>query len=126
MNYPEVTEEQQNLSNSQALGKAIEIIEVFSRIDRDMQMQTLLGFLHIALANSKGHTANIGLVRDKVGVSSASASRNVQAWTETNRYGRQGFMCLESSINPDNKTEKIVSLTKKGEDLVNELKKLLD
>lgn len=113
------------MNSTKALEKTIAVLEAFSEIDRDMQMQTLLGFLHIALANVKGHTANVGLVRDKVGVTSASATRNVQAWTDVNRYGKQGFQCLESVINPDNKTEKIITLTPKGKQLVQELAVLL-
>jgi DNA-binding MarR family transcriptional regulator len=114
------------MSSTEGLKKAIAVLETFANYDRDMQMQTILAFLYVALENEMGRTANVGLVRDQVGVTSASATRNVQYWTDRNRYGQKGKECLESVINPANKTEKIIKLSPKGKALVKELEKLLE
>ena len=114
-----------NMKNTQTLETLISVLEAFGGLDRDMQMQTILAFLYVALENERGRTANVGLVRDRVGVTSASATRNVQAWTDRNRYGQAGHDMLQSVINPDNKTEKIITLTKKGERFLEELADLL-
>lgn len=114
------------MSSTDGLKKAIKVLETFNHFDRDMQMQQVLAFLYIALENEQGRTANVSLVKDKVDVTSASATRNVQAWADVNRYGKEGFGCIESSINPKNKTEKILTLSKKGKALVSELCRILE
>ena len=105
----------------ESIRKIIAVLETVSDLDRDMQMQTLLAFLHVAEANLMGHSANVSLVKEKVGVTSAAATRSVQAWSDSNRYSKKGHECLDRQINPANRTEKILTLTPKGKEVIEAL-----
>ena len=85
-------------------------LEIFSRIQPDMQLTTLRTFLFVA-QRGKCNQADI---EQYLGVSRAAVSRNVDYWTNVKFDGREGinFICREED--PDDRRNKIVKLTERG------------
>jgi DNA-binding MarR family transcriptional regulator len=85
-------------------------VEEFSRVDPEMQLSTMLTFLEIA---KRGHCTqkDIELV---LGLTNASASRNVGYWCEWQRHQVPGRGFVTREENPEDRRYKLLRLTPKG------------
>ena len=108
------------------LTKLNRIVEELRKLDSEMQLQTVLAFLIIANKNDQGSTVTIKEVGELLGVTSASASRNVAALTKFSRHRREGHDLIETYENQELRVEKLINLTEKGKALVTRLENILE
>jgi len=108
------------------LVKIQRIVEEFRKLDPEMQLQTVLAFILVAHKQSQGNTITIKEVGEMLGVTSASASRNVAALASINRSRRAGHELIVTYENPQFRVEKFIELTDKGKALVTRLENLVE
>lgn len=106
------------LSKLEGLGRAI---DHFRTLDPEFPPQIMKTFLEIARAPG----STMSQLTDRVGTTLASISRIVERLSP--RWGkRQGEGLVEFHENPDDRRQKIVTLTPKGERFLATLIELLD
>jgi len=108
------------------LTKLNRIVEELRKLDSEMQLQTVLAFLIIANKNDQGTTVTVKEVGELLGVTSASASRNVAALTKFSRHRKAGHDLVYTHENPEFRVEKFISLTEKGKALVTRIENILE
>ncbi len=102
------------------------VVEEFRKLDPEMQLQTVLAFVLVAHKQSQGSTVTIKEVGEMLGVTSASASRNVAALATVNRSRQPGHELVVTYENPEYRVEKFIELTDKGKALVTRLENVLE
>ena len=92
------------------LDRMLQAVEAFRQFDPEMPAQTISVFLAIA------YHGEISMARLKtlLGIAQSSVSRNVSMLSATTRHGKPGPNLLRSWENPDNRREKLVTLTVQG------------
>ena len=90
------------------------LLSEFRKLDPNMQMQTALAFVFIAQGDYAKEPLSVYQVGDKLGCTSASASRNVAALSKWSRHHREGYGLVEANENPERRNEKVITLTPKG------------
>ena len=85
-------------------------LDEFGEIDPELQLPTLLTFLVIA----RRGVCTQKEVESELGMTSASASRNVTFWTDTKRDGTPGPAFVERSEDKQDRRYKVLRLTPKG------------
>ena len=101
-------------------------MEEFRKLDPEMQLQTVLAFVLVAHKQSQGSTVTIKEIGEMLGVTSASASRNVAALATVNRSRQPGHELVVTYENPEYRVEKFIELTDKGKALVTRLENVLE
>lgn len=106
---------------SAKLDNLLEVMELIRRHDPEMPAQTLSTLLLVA--------GNPGISMQKLAetlnIASSSTSRNVSALSKWKAFQKPGLDLVEAIDNPQNRREKLVSLTPKGERLVAAIKELV-
>lgn len=97
------------------------VMQEFRNLDREMQAQTILAFLYIAERDLSGVTTTIQDVGIYLDLTSASATRNVQALGEWHRYKRPGHGLVVTVENPQRRNEKFIKLSDKGQRFINKI-----
>ena len=110
---------------SLALPKVIRIIEEFRKLDSEMQAQTMLTLLFIARKGELGSPPTVREVGEYLGVTGASASRNVASLSKHHRHNKAGHDLVYSYENPAKRIEKFIELTPKGKRVINSLEDLV-
>jgi DNA-binding MarR family transcriptional regulator len=87
-------------------------VDQLKLIDPDMAPQMVATFLAVASAPSNGIL--LRELRELLGFTGATISRNVAALGRTHRRGMPGHDLVEAYENPLNQSQKIVRLTSKG------------
>lgn len=108
------------------LVKLQRVVEEFRKLDPEMQLQTVLAFVLVAHKQSQGSTVTIKEIGEMLGVTSASASRNVAALTNYSRHRKEGHDLITTYENPEFRVEKFIELTDKGKALVTRLENVLE
>jgi DNA-binding MarR family transcriptional regulator len=103
------------------LVKLQRVMQEFRSLDKEMQAQTMLAFLYIAERDSQGIETTVLDVGTYLDLSSASATRNVQALSKVHRYGKEGHDLVYTAENPRKRTEKFIYLSDKGKALCKRL-----
>jgi DNA-binding MarR family transcriptional regulator len=103
------------------LVKLQRVVQEFRSLDKEMQAQTMLAFLYIAERTSQGVDTTVLDVGTYLDLTSASATRNVQALSKVHRYGKEGHDLVFTEENPRKRTEKFIHLTTKGKALTKRL-----
>jgi DNA-binding MarR family transcriptional regulator len=103
------------------LNRAIRFIEEFRKLDSEMQAQTMMTLLFIAQKNSQEIPVTVKEVGDFLGVTSASASRNVAVLGKFSRHNKPGHDLIMTYENPERRIEKFIELTPKGKRVINTL-----
>ena len=104
----------------------LECIDTFlqecQEFDDRMQLQTLRGFIAVAIACNdpregprKIFMSDLG---DKMNLSQSSVSRTCAFWGETHRNGKPGANLLKAPEDPLDRRQKKVGLTEKGYDFL--------
>ena len=96
------------------LMKAIRLVEEFRKLDSEMQAQTMLAFLYIAQKSDQEAPATVKEVGEYLGLTSASASRNVAVLGKWSRHNKAGHDLVTTYENPERRIEKFIELTAKG------------
>ena len=95
-------------------------------MDSEMQAQTMLAFIFIA-RNAKNSTpVTVRDVGEFLGVTSASASRNVAVLGKWSRHNKPGHDLVYSYENPERRIEKFIDLTPKGKRVAETIEELFD
>lgn len=106
---------------SVTLLKLSNFIEEFRKLDTEMQAQTMLAFLYIARMDATDSPATVSDVAEYLGLTSASASRNVAALSEWSRHQKAGHNLVEARENPAFRSQKFIRLTAKGKRMIKTL-----
>jgi DNA-binding MarR family transcriptional regulator len=105
---------------SKSIDRLLEIIGAFREIDhrhRGITTEAIAAFLLVA------RNPGIGLskIAETLGVAESTATRNVFLLSRFREPGLHGLDLVVSDINPENRREKVVHLTPKGEILARKL-----
>lgn len=92
-------------------------VESFAEIDPEMQLATMLTFLYIA---RRGVCIQQDIERE-LGLSNASASRNVSYWTAFKAYKKPGVGFVERTEDPKDRRQRLLRLTKEGKEFYEKL-----
>lgn len=96
-------------------------IEEFRKLDSEMQAQTMLALIYVARMENSGSPASIKEVGEYLGLTSASASRNIAVLSKWSRHNRPGHDLVEAVENPVNRSQKLIRLTPKGKRVIKSL-----
>lgn len=97
---------------TKSLNQIIRLLNEFRKLDSEMPIQQALTLVWVVLKEADG--VNIKDISDNLGISQASASRNVNAFMKLNRYRRTGHDLIETHEDPMHRSRKLCSLTQKG------------
>lgn len=86
-------------------------IETFADVDPEMQIHTMLVFLFIA---QRGTCTQKDL-EVSLGLTNATASRNVSYWCERKTYTQEGIGFVERTEDPRDRRYKLLRLSKAGQ-----------
>ncbi|MFN8720561.1 MAG: MarR family winged helix-turn-helix transcriptional regulator [Rhodospirillales bacterium] len=101
---------------------AIRLLEAFRRLDPDLPIQYALSFLTIA----ENEGLSMRDLSERLGIAQSSASRNVAALSEWHSFGKPGHDLVEAREDPRERRRKIITLTRKGEALIRELRVIVN
>jgi DNA-binding MarR family transcriptional regulator len=101
---------------------AIHLLEAFRRLDPDLPIQYALSFLTIA----ENEGLSMRDLSERLGIAQSSASRNVAALSEWHSFGKPGHDLVEAREDPRERRRKIITLTRKGEALIRELRVIVN
>lgn len=101
------------------------VIQEFRTLDSEMQIQTILAFLYVADRDEQGSITTVSDIGHYLGLSSASASRNVALLSRWSRKGTHGHGLIDLQENPARRNEKHIRLTAKGKSLMTRLKEYI-
>lgn len=109
---------------SLTLIKLSNTLEEFRKFDSEIQAQTMLAFLYTARMDLGGSPASIKEVGEYLGLTSASASRNIAVLSKWSRHGKPGHDLVEAIENPEYRSQKLIRLTSKGRRVIKSLEGL--
>lgn len=109
---------------SLTLIKLTNTIEEFRKLDSEMQAQTMLAFIYIARMDNGGSPASVKEVGEHLGLTSASASRNIAVLSKWSRHNKPGHDLVEAIENPEFRSQKLIRLTAKGKRVIKTLEDL--
>jgi DNA-binding MarR family transcriptional regulator len=101
--------------------RLLRVLSAFRTLDPDIPSQTISTFL-VAL-DHEGET--IGEIRDRLGMTTASASRNIAYLTDWHRLKRPGLNLLVADVDPMNRRTRRVFLTVKGRQLAKVIRDIM-
>jgi len=102
--------------------RLMHILEIFRELDPDMPIQYALSFL--TLARNPG--LSIRDLADRLGVAQSSASRNVAALSAWHSFRKPGHDLVVAQEDPRERRRKVVTLTAKGEALLERIAAVLE
>lgn len=111
-------------SQTLAINKLMMFIEEFRKLDPEMPLQMAQTFLYVS-TKPEDNPPTVKDVAGYLGVSQASASRNVMALTDVSRHRREGHDLLRTSENPLNRTQKLIEVTPKGKRVLSSILKIM-
>lgn len=97
-------------TKSSRVNKLMRALDTIRALDPDIPSQTIVTFL-VAM-DHEGET--ISEIRDRLGMSTSSASRNIAALTDWHRLRKPGLNLLVTETDPMNRRTRRVFLTVKG------------
>jgi DNA-binding MarR family transcriptional regulator len=110
----------------QGIRKAIRLLEEFRKLDQELQMQAAVTFLLIAEAGDEG-IRQLDL-QNRLGMSQASASRNVALLTKVHWRGPkyEGHDLVAREEDPNDRRNKIVRLTARGRRFLSTINNIME
>lgn len=91
--------------------RLVSFVEEFRKIDPEMQAQQILLFLHVAGKSG----ISMKELASLTGLAPSSVSRNVAALSNLHRKGHPGHDLMVAYEDPDDRRNKLVKLTYKGQ-----------
>ena len=98
--------------------KAMNLLRV---MDREVPGQVVAAFAYVASHNGCHKQA----LEEDLGLSTASGSRTTDWLSKTHRLGKAGFNLIKKEDDPTNTRRKILTLTREGELLAQQMKDIL-
>ena len=120
MHLKDVEPLQQQMTNRQML-RQMKVIELFREMDREVPAQLIVTFLYVAAHNPCYKT---NLEKD-LNFLTASCSRNIAFLSHRNRHGKPGLGLIRKETDPTNLRRLILTLTPKGEQLLQRIEDTL-
>jgi len=105
--------------------KLMNIIEEFRKLDTEMQAQSMLTLCIVSQGDEADSLVTVKEIGEKLGITSASASRNVSVLSKWSRHDREGHNLVEAFENPKRRVEKFVRLTHKGKQVIKTVERCL-
>lgn len=99
------------------LNELINALETFSKVDGEVQIQTMLCFLYVA---RRGNCTQKDVEID-LRLTNAAASRNISYWTERRFDRRPGVGFIERREDDNDRRYKVLQLSPKGQSFLNQL-----
>lgn len=106
--------------NKRHIRKAHRVLESFRAIDPDMSISCALALLYSAEEEIQRD------VEARLGLSNASASRNVAYWSKQHKRGVPGKDFISQYVNPDDRRYRRIDLTAKGKAFIDQLEKTME
>jgi DNA-binding MarR family transcriptional regulator len=100
--------------NKQEIKQFMALIQQFRTVDPEMQAQTILTILNVALHEEHPDGYCIKDLSEQLGLTQASASRNVMSWSHLTRAKVKGPDFIQALECPVNRSRKRLSMTLKG------------
>lgn len=113
-----------NSTQELSLAKMAGLVEVFRQLDADMAVPTILVFLTVAQSMPEG--IMLHELSRKLGLSGATGHRNVSFLTKERTFGVPGYDLLVSETVPQDRRQRRVRLTAKGEKFLAKLIRQLE
>jgi len=111
---------------SVAIMKLENVIEEFRKLDTEIQAQAMMALCVIARGDEANSPVTVKEIGEKLGLTSASASRNVAILSKWNRHQVKGHDLVEAYENPARRVEKFVRLTPKGKRVIKSLETIIN
>jgi DNA-binding MarR family transcriptional regulator len=86
----------------------------------------MLALLYVARMDRNGTPASIKEVGEYLGLTSASASRNIAVLSKWSRHNKPGHDLVEAIENPEYRSQKLIKLTAKGKRVIKSLEETND
>ena len=102
--------------------KVLKVINLLRLYDREFSAQVMATLLYVASHNECHKQA----LEEDLNFTTASGSRNTDRLSKFHRLNKPGLDLIKKEVDPDNKKRQLLSLTKKGEDLIKQIKEILD
>jgi DNA-binding MarR family transcriptional regulator len=102
------------------------VLEEFRKLDPEMPMQTAMTLILTSRHQDKQDGLSIKDLAEMLGVSTASASRNVAKLTQHGTKSRDGLQLIESFEDPVFRVRKCVRITARGNRFLNSLKEIIE
>lgn len=107
---------------SPEVATAIRLLEAFRRLDPDLPIQYALSFLTIA----QNEGLSMRELSERLEIAQSSASRNVAALSRWHSFGKPGHDLVEAAEDPRERRRKVITLTPKGRQLIEDLKAIVN
>lgn len=102
------------------MNKATQLLELFRNIDPEMSISCALALLYCDEETTQRD------VETRLGLSNASASRNVSFWSEWKKYQVAGQNMITQTVDPQDRRYRLVELNPKGKAFVAQINSLLE
>lgn len=112
------------MSSSSEIRTAIRVLEAFKTVDPEITLPAMLTFLYYV--ESDGKSGNQASVNHRLDMSDATASRSTSHWLEWKRPKVKGLNMLESIPDPDDRRYKLISLTRKGLEFADKIRRAIN
>ena len=101
--------------------RLLKVYKLFRLYDREIPAQVLATLFYIGSHNDCHKTA----LEEDLNFTTASSSRNTDKLSKDHRLGKAGFDLIVKEVEEEAPRRQRLKLTKKGEDLMNQIKQLL-
>jgi len=98
----------------------IRVLEDFHEVDPDITLPSMLAFMYVNERDAQ--SGNQNYVEHRLNMTNATTSRAIAHWSEFKRPRVQGLNMLVSIPDPEDRRYKLITLTRKGLDLIDKLK----
>jgi DNA-binding MarR family transcriptional regulator len=98
----------------------------FCRLDKKMQVSTILALLEVAAADERGEEITVGDVERNVGMLSGTTTRNVRYWGEGHEDVRGEHRFIELVPDSADRRRRLLKLTPRGRKFVAVITSVVD
>ena len=103
------------------LVRVVDFIQEFRKLDYEIPAQVILCFVFIASHNP----CHSEVLCHELGLTRAAVSRNTDWLSAKHRLKKPGLNLITKEVDPSNRRRMILSLTDKGRNIANDLRKKL-
>ena len=111
---------QRNLTDEK-INRLLKVINILRLFDREVPAQVLATLFYIGSHNDCHKTA----LEEDLNFTTASSSRNTDRLSKEHRLGKAGFDLIVKEVEEQSPRRQRLKLTRKGEDLMKQIKQIL-
>ena len=104
-----------------SLEPLLEVINIVRQLDREMPAQVLATLFYVATHDDCHKQA----LEEELEFTAASGSRNTDWLSDKHRLGKPGLGLITKNVDPSNRRRQTLKLTKKGHQLMSQLRGVL-